>query len=60
MTCALRSVLPLRRLLAAEHPAARKVSSHLLKTAAIILHTRGAGESFQQVLRRSVTAYAGR
>ncbi len=52
---AMQAVMPLNQLVASNHPHARRISNHLLKTAALL--TQLYSVEYQQVLRPSITAY---
>jgi hypothetical protein len=52
---AMQNVLPLSQLIASEHPQAKRVGSHMLKTAALLGQMHNV--PYEQVMRQSVTAY---
>lgn len=54
---AINAVKPLKSLIQSKHPNSKKVSDHMLKTAAVIMQLRG-GAAYQQVFRPSRTAWA--
>jgi hypothetical protein len=52
---AISIVQPLKQMLNSEHPHAKKVTNHMLKTAAIL--NQMAGSNYEQVMRPGITAY---
>ena len=53
---AMRTVLPLKHLVASGNPKAKKVADHLLKTTAIMLQLQGGG-GYQQLTRPASLAW---
>jgi hypothetical protein len=55
---AIQTVVPLKQILSSNHPNAKRLAAHLLKTTAANLQVRRSGAQFQQLARPSVTAWA--
>lgn len=55
---AINAVRPLKALIQSKHPNSKKISNHMLKTAAVLMQLRGNNGEFQQVFRPSRTAWA--
>jgi hypothetical protein len=54
---AISAVQPLRNLINSKHPNSKKISAHMLKTAAVLMQLRANNGEFQQVFRPSRTAW---
>ena len=52
-------VEPISTLMSSKHPHAKKLVSHMLKTAAVITQLNRSGVSFKQYTKPSITAFAG-
>jgi len=55
--CAVSAVLPLKQLMNCTHPNARRVTGHMLKTAAVVMQMNSASGTYQQVFRPQTTAW---
>ncbi|MBX3137687.1 hypothetical protein KF707_15800 [Candidatus Obscuribacterales bacterium] len=55
---AINAVRPLKALIQSKHPNSKKISNHMLKTAAVLMQLRANNGEFQQVFRPSRTAWA--
>jgi fibronectin-binding autotransporter adhesin len=54
---AINAVAPLKALLQSNHPEAKRICGHLLKTTSIVMQLRGGFDNFRQIRKPQLTAY---